>query len=324
MDQQLSGTSVTKNAVDMMLGGLWGAVVGDALGVPVEFTSREQRRRDPVAGMRGYGTYHLPAGSWSDDSSMLLCTVEALCEPDYRPRHLAKLFLAWLRNAHWTPHGRVFDFGGATHAALARIEAGVEPEEAGGEGDYDNGNGSLMRILPVALRWNDVGEMVAAANSISSITHRHPRSQMACGLYCVIARSLLDGLHPADALAAAAEAARAHYSASPFDREAQRFTKVLSAAFVATPETDIESSGYVVHTFEAAVWCLLTTGTFEEAVLKAVNLGEDTDTTACVAGGLAGLAYGRRAIPADWVGAIARREEIEALFQRFCARVAKT
>jgi ADP-ribosyl-[dinitrogen reductase] hydrolase len=308
--------------VDRILGGLWGAVVGDALGVPVEFTSRDERKRDPVTGMRGYGTHRLPAGTWSDDSSMLLCTVEALCETDYRLERLAELFVAWAHEAYWTPYGQVFDIGIATRAAIGRIAAGVTPEEAGGVGDYDNGNGSLMRILPVALRWRDPDEVVAAAGRISAITHRHPRSQMACGVYCLIAKGLLNGMTVAEACAAVAASLGRHFSCEALAPEASHFARLMSADFAATPESAIKSDGYVVHTLEAAVWCLLTTKSFEEAVLKAVNLGFDTDTTACAAGGLAGLAYGFKAIPGDWIDAIARRDDIEELFKKFCARVA--
>lgn len=319
MQHQADGVSPSSR----MFGGLWGAVVGDALGVPVEFAPRDERQRDPVIGMRGYGTFHLPAGSWSDDSSLLLCTVEALCEPRYRPERLGELFVAWVREGYWTPYGMAFDVGYGTLAAIRRIADGAKPEEAGGTGDYDNGNGSLMRILPVALRWRDHGEVVAAANRVSSITHRHPRSQIACGLYCIIARSLLDGLTPEEARAAAAAAADKHYSSPPFQQEARRFARLLSPGFAAIPEREIESSGYVVHTLEAAAWCLLTTTSFEDAVLKAVNLGSDTDTTACVVGGLAGLAYGLQAIPRAWIDVIARRDDIDGLFQRFCAQTAK-
>ncbi|MGB4337367.1 MAG: ADP-ribosylglycohydrolase family protein, partial [Bacillota bacterium] len=126
--------------IDRMLGGLWGAIVGDALGVPVEFSWRKDLKRDPVTDMRGYGTYNLPPGSWSDDSSMLLCTVEALCEPGYDAQRLAELYLEWYQDARWTPHGVVFDIGSTTRRAMQRVLEGVEPEKAGDAGAWDNGN----------------------------------------------------------------------------------------------------------------------------------------------------------------------------------------
>ncbi len=135
---------------EKILGGLWGAVVGDALGVPVEFRSREELRQDPVQDMRGYGTYGQPAGTWSDDSSLMLCTVESLLD-GLDTGHLGSLFVRWLQEAHWTPWDKVFDVGGTTNQAINRLSQGVEPEQAGLTDENSNGNGSLMRILPVAL-----------------------------------------------------------------------------------------------------------------------------------------------------------------------------
>jgi ADP-ribosylglycohydrolase len=179
---------------DRIAGGIWGALVGDALGVPVEFTSRAARMADPVVSMRAYGTHHQPAGTWSDDGSLLLCSVEALCD-GYSSASLAGRFLAWEEHGYWTPHGTVFDIGIATRQALARMRQGVPPEEAGGTGEYDNGNGSLMRILPIALAYAGAPTetLLDIAHRASALTHRHPRSQMACGIYCLMARALLAG-----------------------------------------------------------------------------------------------------------------------------------
>lgn len=303
---------------DRLLGGLWGAIVGDAIGVPVEFTSREERRRDPVTDMRGFGTHHQPPGTWSDDSSLLLCTVEALCEEEYRPERLADLFLAW-QGGKWTPHGKIFDIGNATSAALYRIRQGVPPEEAGGASERDNGNGSLMRILPVALRYAaaPIEDMLFMAHRISALTHRHPRSQMACGLYCCIAKGLLDGLTPLDAYRFMTEQGHRYYNVAPFNREMPHFARLLSGAIGNEVEQQIASSGYVLHTLEASLWCLLRTTSYTDAVLTAVNLGDDTDTTGCVAGGLAGLRFGLSAIPQPWIERTARKHDLDTLFQAF-------
>ncbi len=303
---------------DRLLGGLWGAVVGDALGVPVEFTSREEVRRDPVTGMRGFGTFNLPAGSWSDDSSLLLCTAESLTR-GFDLDDMAARFMRWEAEGHWTPHGEVFDIGNATRAAIGRLRRGVPPARAGGDGEGDNGNGSLMRILPVALSFQGAGvdEMVRRAHDVSSLTHRHPRSLMACGIYCLAARHLLGGISPREACAGAADLARGIYGEEPFRTESRHFRRVCGGGIASLPEETVRSSGYVVDTLEASLWCLLTTGSYREAVLRAVNLGDDTDTTACVTGGLAGLRYGMAGIPGEWIGTIARREEIQGLFERF-------
>ena len=303
---------------DRMLGGLWGAIVGDALGVPVEFTSRAERQRDPVTDMRGYGTHHQPPGTWSDDSSLLLCTVEAFCE-SYNPMRLGELFLAWQDHGLWTPHGKVFDIGIATNMALARMRQGAAPEEAGGAGERDNGNGSLMRILPVALRYADapVDEMLFMAHRVSAITHQHPRSQMACGLYCCMAKGLLGGLASLDAYRFMIEQGHRYYNVTPFNREMPHFARILSGTIGDATDRDIASSGYVLHTLEASLWCLLTTSSYADAVLKAVNLGDDTDTTGCVAGGLAGVCYGIQSIQLAWRERLTRADDIHQQLNAF-------
>ncbi len=304
---------------DRMLGGLWGAVVGDALGVPVELIGRGVRKKDPVLDMRGYGTYHQPPGTWSDDSSLLLCTAQSLLA-GFDLNDMAQRFVRWRREALWTPWGEVFDVGGATDAAICRIERGVPPEAAGGVSEKDNGNGSLMRIMPVGLRFAlaPMEELLDHVHRASAVTHRHHRSQMACGIYCLINAALLKGVAPAAAYASSVENALVAYERHPFGPELFHFQRFLSGRIQDLPEPQMDSGGYVVHTLEASVWCLLNSASFSEAVLKAVNLGGDTDTTGCVAGGLAGICYGLPAIPRGWIDAIVRKDDIEALFVEFC------
>lgn len=299
-------------------GGIWGALIGDALGVPVEFIPREERLHDPVQEMRGYGTHDQPPGTWSDDGSLLLCTVEALCG-EYHPRQLADLFLAWRERGYWTAHGELFDIGIATCAALSRIRRGVPPEAAGGDGEHDNGNGSLMRILPVALRYasQPVADMLTKAHRISALTHRHPRSQLACGLYCCAARGLLAGLSPDAAYRAMIEDGYRHYRGTPLDSELAAFARIFSGRLGDEEPDAIHASGYVVRTLEAALWCLLTAGSFEDTVLRAVNLGDDTDTVGCVAGGLAGLCYPDQAANHPWRAQLAGAADIAPLLEEF-------
>ena len=179
-------------------GGLFGALVGDALGVPVEFTSRQERDIDPVKGMRAFGSWKQPAGTWSDDGALLLCTAESLLE-NPGVDLAGQLYVRWQREGHWAARGDVFDIGNATRAALERIAAGTPAAAAGGIDESDNGNGSLMRILPVALRFCDAAPEVVADQAMrwSAITHRHPRSQLACAGYCFIAQQLMHGASPA-------------------------------------------------------------------------------------------------------------------------------
>ena len=309
--------SVTRR--ERMLGGLWGAIVGDALGVPVEFVSRRELDRAPVIGMRGFGTYRQPAGTWSDDSSLVLCTVESLLA-GFDTHDLARRFGRWLYEAYWTPHGEVFDAGGTTQAAIGRFKKVSDPVQAGGADEGSNGNGSLMRILPIALYASpadDIPGFLSCVHAASSLTHAHPRSLIACGIYCLIASFLLEGDEMATAYRRATEAAVTFYGTSAYAAELQHFHGLTSGHLPRLARKDIESGGYVVHTLEASIWCLLDSPSFEEAVVKAVNLGGDTDTTGCVTGGLAGLRWGIAAIPKEWIEQLARRDDIEELLGRF-------
>jgi len=160
-------------------------------------------------------------------------------------------------------------------------------------------------------------EALRLANRASAITHGHPRSMMACGAYCLIVAALLDGMTPREAYLLTMEKTGRFYSGPSFSEELVHFSRLLSGDIDALSEAAIESDGYVVHTLEASLWCLLTTDSYGSAVLKAVNLGWDTDTTAIVTGGLAGTHYGLEAVPRQWRDALARKQEIEALFERF-------
>ena len=318
---QSGRTISTKNRI---LGGLWGVAVGDALGVPVEFRARTERAHDPVTDMRGHGTHNQPSGTWSDDTSLNLCTVDTLVDAGEDYQALAGAFVRWLDGKIWTPHGIVFDIGNATHASIRRLARGVAPLEAGQTDDLSNGNGSLMRILPVALWFakRGAGATLDAANEFSALTHRHPRSQVGCGLYCLIAQELLGGAAAAAAIDTAWKHAQEHYRADPFASELRAYARIFPSRKLAKlPEQRVESSGYVVHTLEASLWCLVGTNSFEEAVLRAVNLGDDTDTVGAVTGGLAGIRYGLDAVPARWRARLARHDDLAALFETFAAHL---
>ncbi|MDQ0059836.1 ADP-ribosylglycohydrolase family protein [Paenibacillus harenae] len=192
----------------------------------------------------------------------------------------------------------------------------MRPELAGGNDISSNGNGSLMRILPMAYFMQNavLEERMRAVADVSSITHRHPISIIACIYYVEMAVYLLEGLSLDDALARTRAVILAHYSN---DLHLKHFERLLYVDFRSLNENDIESSGYVIHTLEAAVWSLLTTGSYKEAVLKAINLGEDTDTTGAVTGGLAGLYYGHGEVPSDWINRLARINDINDLCDIF-------
>jgi ADP-ribosylglycohydrolase len=294
-----------------------GALVGEALGVPVEFSSRPDRDADAVTGMRGFGTWMQPAGTWSDDGALFLCTAESLVGEVPDLELAGRLYVRWLREGHWAVGGKVFDVGGATRAALDRIASGTPAASAGGAGETDNGNGSLMRILPVALRFADASpdELVSYAMRWSAITHRHVRSQLACAYYCLVVQQCMQGAAPAATLKTSGE------NFAPllnrFSAERPTFAKMLDGNFAKIGRADIRSGGYVIETLEAAIWCLLQGGTFADIVLRGVNLGGDTDTTACVAGGLAGVWLGIGVIPERWTEALAKNPPLGDLIERF-------
>ena len=160
---------------------LFGVAVGDAIGVPVEFKTRKSLQDDPVTDMRGYGSHHQPPGTWSDDSSLTFCLAEMLCGK-YDLDNLAKRFVNWEHHAYWTPHGSVFDEGIATSAAIHRLASGVSPVKAGGNEEDSNGNGSLMRILPLLffVKNFNIDKRFQITKDVSSLTHRHIRSVIAC------------------------------------------------------------------------------------------------------------------------------------------------
>ncbi len=227
-----------------VLGGLWGAIIGDALGVPVEFVSRENVRKNPITGMRGYGTFNLPPGSWSDDSSLLLCTVESLLD-GFDTNSMGELFIRWLAEGHWTTHGDTFDVGSSAMSSIGRMMREVPPEEAGGRGENDNGNGSLMRILPVGIYFarQPVEELLHNVHRASSLTHRHPRALMACGFYCLMVSALLQGFTPDEAYLYAIEQATIYYAKLPYAEELSHFERLFSTLIKSIPETAIKSGG---------------------------------------------------------------------------------
>ncbi len=297
---------------------LFGVAVGDALGVPVEFNGRENIRKNPVTDFIGYGTYNLPAGTWSDDSSLTFCLAEALTN-EFDLHIIGQNFVKWRYNNFWIARGNVFDIGNATQQAIDRLATGVQPDLAGGFEASSNGNGSLMRISPLLFYLLDkpVNVRYEITKQDSSITHGHIRSVIACFYYLEFARQLVaqkDKFEIYKNLQTEITNQLTSLSINP--TEIAKFDRLLKQNIHEQTEENVYSSGYVLHTLEASIWCLLTTDNYKDAVLKAVNLGEDTDTTGAVTGGLAGLLYGFDNIPANWIKQLARNNDIENLAER--------
>ncbi len=303
---------------------LFGVAVGDALGVPVEFKSREILKRFPVIDMQEYGSHHQPKGTWSDDSSLTFCLAESLCD-GYDLENIASKFKDWYNSRIWTPHGRVFDVGIATREAIYRISKGEQLLLCGGFDEEDNGNGSLMRILPLVFylkEEKDINIIHQKVKEVSSITHAHFRSVFSCFIYIVFALELINEKDKFEAYKQVRIKLEDFVKSREFNiKELQLFDRVLKGTINELEEESIHSSGYVLHSLEASLWCLLNSNTYEETVLKAVNLGNDTDTTAAIAGGLAGLLYGYEAIPEEWINSLARKNDITNLCDRLNANV---
>ena len=315
---------MTENT-NIWLNGIMGVVVGDALGCPVQFESREEVARHPVTGMRGYGTFNLPEGSWTDDSSLTIALLESI-------RRVGEIdlddimgnFMKWLYDGEFTPYGESYDIGRGTMQAINRYRKNRNAKNCGGDEEWNNGNGSLMRIMPACLYCSVMEssgmysdrDAIDAIHSVGGLTHAHIRSNIACGLYFFMAKYILfrEGSLQ-ERIQEGLTQGFAFYESYLADKENLHYYDRLKdlEAFKSLPADKIKSTGYVVDALEAAVWSLITTDSFDQALLKAVNLGDDTDTVGAIAGGLAGLYYGYDSIPEDWLSAIKRREWIEEM-----------
>lgn len=358
-----------------------GHAVGDALGVPVEFCEREELDENPVTDMMGWGSYPVPEGCWSDDTSMALATLDSLKNGKIDYDEIMENFIAWCTRDEYTPTGEMFDIGKTCMTAIRNYLAtdGKPALECGLTDERSNGNGSLMRIHPMALYLYYKGvpreEAIEIIHNTSAITHAHPRSKVACGIYSCILWELMDK-HNKYAVFMGLNKARKYYNLRVDDEEKRWIRKILSypelsiyernqllellwlgidvketkgvsadcteddcfannllikrlarmyydqnciGKYKPVTREEISSTGYVVDTLEAAIWCILTTYSYKECVLKAVKLGGDTDTIAAIAGGLAGALYGLDSIPREWLDALKKREYIEEMCESACS-----
>ena len=289
--------------------GIIGLIIGDALGVPVEFSSRQELEQTPVTRMEGYGTYNQPPGTWSDDSAMAIATMHSIVQKhgiDYDD--IMDKFLEWLEDAKYMQGNRTFDSGITTSNAIINYKNRTPALESGLCGERDNGNGSLMRILPLAYI-KDID--YESTENVSALTHGHARSKIACVLYVEMAKSMLENeeLTMKEHIENANNKIKEHYKDSP---ELKHFKKIFDFDL-----DDLSGKGYVIYTFEVVVHCLLTTNNYKDAVLKAVNIGGDTDTNAAICGGLAGIYYGYDSIPIDWIKQIDKIDKVLSLCEKF-------
>jgi ADP-ribosylglycohydrolase len=302
-------------------GGIYGLLVGDALGVPYEF--HEPENLPPSQKIEfdppwGFGRAHasVKPGTWSDDGAQALCLLASLLERGrFDAEDFAGRIARWYDEGYMAVDGHVFDVGITTGLAIRAIKAGVPASKSGPNGQRDNGNGSLMRSLPLAIwhRGSDE-ELMADAHAQSRVTHGHERSQICCALYCLWARGVLRGHDTRSAWSAAVAVGRQVYADSA---AFPRFTEELESHIRPDDAPEGDGSGYVVDSLRSARWAV-EQGGYEEAVRAAISLGHDTDTTACIAGGIAGLLDGVEAIPRRWLDNLRGRDLVEPLLASLC------
>lgn len=290
-----------------------GHAIGDALGVPVEFYSREFLTKNPVTKMVGFGTHNVPAGTWSDDTSMSLCALDSLSKGTVDFEDIMKNFGKWYYDRDFTATSEVFDIGNTCYNAIYNyFNLGYKATECGLTNERSNGNGSLMRINPFVLyaHYNGIegDEFIGLIMKASSLTHAHQCSMDGCIIYSHVLRELF---HYQSKIAVSIGLEKAKH----WIRCREIYSKILSKDISKIPISEIKSSGYVVHSLEAAIWCLLTTDSYSDCILKAVNLGGDTDTVAAIVGGLAGALYGFDAIPKIWIETLKKEDYIENMCQ---------
>ncbi len=301
--------------------GILGFVIGDAMGVPLEFT---ERRKEKVIDMLEYGSHNMPKGSWSDDSSMVIATMQSIidnkgiiCYED-----IMNNFILWVKKGKFTSNNKTFGVGSTTSKALRNYYYREEfiicknPIMCGIDNFNDNGNGSLMRILPIAyysyykkITEEDIYKLV---KDISSMTHRHSISVLGCYIYVLFVIGILNGKKKEDVYKDIREYNYNKY----FDNETiNNYSRILENDIRLLDIDSINSSGYVVNTLEAVIWCFMNKNNYNENIIEAINLGNDVDTIGALVGGLSGSYYNK--INNKWLKEIKRKDYLLYLCNRY-------
>lgn len=299
--------------------GLLGFIVGDAMGVPTEFCIREKLFANPVKDMIGFGSHPVPAGSWSDDTSMTLALIDSIINKKYIDYNdICNNFVKWVEKAKYTPTDEVFDIGRTCLRAIRNFSTGIKPVEAGLKDINSNGNGSLMRILPLVyyIYYNKItktDEIVSLVNDISSLTHAHEISKLGCYIYTRFILFLLNGYNKNEAYNKIKELDYSNY-----DKETiTAYNRILNNNICSYNIDDIKSTGYIVDTLEASLWMLLNTNSYSEAIIGAINLGNDTDTIGAICGSMAGIIYGLAEIPSKWINTLLKKDYLLEIINKF-------
>jgi ADP-ribosylglycohydrolase len=299
---------------------LLGIAVGDAMGLPFEFIERDEISINIGAPMIGFGSHNQAPGTFSDDSSLTFCTVESLIN-GYNLDEIAANFVKWKNSSYWTATGDVFDIGDTTSNAIDKIAIGISPHNSGDDDEFSNGNGSLMRILPLVFTVKDfaIEKRYEYTKQLSGITHAHTRSIMACFYYLEFARLIIAGERKKIICSKLSIDLTTFFNQQAETRaELHHFDRILNGSFLNNYKIEsINSTGYVIDSLEAALYCFMKYNRYEMAIIQAIQLGNDTDTIAAITGGLAALYFGNHTIPEIWLTHLKRKEAILDLAKRW-------
>lgn len=303
----------------MIKDALYGFIIGDAMGVPLEFMSREELTRNPVTKMIGGGSHNLPKGIWSDDTSMTLATMDSIstthaidCDD------IANRFCDWINYGKYTATNLVFGVGKITRNALFRYwNQKKDATKCGGTSYLENGNGSLMRMLPIAFycynRHLNSKEIYSIVKDVSSITHAHEISILGCYIYVCYILLLLSGKNKLDNYQLLSQQDYSMFSSDSLEQ----YKRILSTELLSLSVDEISSSGYIVSTLEAVLWVILHTDSFEQAIIESINLGNDTDTVGAITGSMAGILYGYSSIPQKWIDSLEGKDSLNSYLSSF-------
>ena len=297
--------------LDRKRGTLLGLAVGDALGAAIEF--RSPGSFEPVTDYRAGGPHGLGPGEWTDDTSMALALAESMVEAGWDLNDQARRYVSWWRTGEYSVNGRCFDIGITTQSALSRFQRSEDARTSGDPSPRASGNGSIMRLAPVPIRFADLfldsfEELARLAAESSLPTHASPQCLSACRYFAVVLAGLMLGLARDEVLAPEWAPLQQLCFIEPLHPEV---AAVAAGSFRKRQPPEITGGGYVVASLEAALWAFHDAADFEQAVLRAVNLGDDADTTGAVCGQLAGAYCGESGIPARWRRDLARQEMLE-------------
>jgi ADP-ribosylglycohydrolase len=296
-------------------GMLLGLAVGDALGAAVEF--QPPGTFPPVTGYRAGGPHGLEPGEWTDDTSMALALGDSIADVGWDIDDQAQRYVQWWRSGKYSVNGRVFDIGVTTSASLSRYLSTGDARTSGDRSIWASGNGSIMRLAPVPIRYaymfpKGLGDLVERAVESSLPTHGGPQCLSACVYFGLVLCGLVHGLPREEVLQADWEPLQRAREIMALHPE---IAAVSQGSFRTKPPSAIRGSGYVVQSLEAALWAFHDAADFRQAVLRAVNLGDDADTTGAVCGQLAGAYWGESGIPAEWRSGLAGKDLIEPVLQ---------